>query len=89
MVKIQFTLLFLVVVLLSKTCVSQSTCDFYANATGTMMQNYTNNVYNPLRAKDIYGAIRVLSSGYVVTTYRCCFNKIILDPTSIYPQDIS
>jgi len=30
---------------------AQSTCDFYANQTGVMLQNYTNNYYNTLKPK--------------------------------------
>jgi len=44
-------LILIIIIFIAKIYNTQNTCDFYANQTGVMLQNYTNNYYNTLKPK--------------------------------------
>jgi hypothetical protein len=83
--KILILILFL---LLAQEYKSQTVCDNYLTYTSSQMQNFTSNAYNPMRVNNIWGYLAVLR-GFVQATYQSCFGKIIIDPDSLYPQDIT
>jgi len=74
--------------LIVKASLAQTVCDNYLTYTSSQMQNFTSNAYNPMRVGNIYGYLLVLR-GFVQATYQSCFGKIIIDPDSLYPQDIT
>jgi len=77
-----------IIVLVSNGVHSQTVCDNYLTYTSSQMQNFTSNAYNPMRLNNIWGHLAVLR-GYIQATYQSCFGKIIIDPDSLYPQDIT
>lgn len=85
--KKQIFLLILLLLFSFKTN-SQTVCDNYLTYTSRQMQNFTSNAYNPMRLNNIWGYLLVLE-GYVQATFQSCFGKIIIDPDSMYPRDIT
>ncbi len=47
-----------------------------------------NAKYNPLQPEDIYDRLNSLRAT-ILATYQLCLGKVIYDPDSLYPQDIS
>jgi len=52
------------------------------------MGNFNTKAYNPLQPENIYDRLNSLRAS-ILATYQLCFNKIIIDPDSLYPQDVS
>ena len=66
----------------------QTSCDFELMYVSTEMGNFNTRGYNPLNASGIFDRLNSLRAT-VLATYQLCFNKSIIDPDSLYPQDIS
>jgi hypothetical protein len=70
-------------------CQSQQTsCDFELMGVSTVMGNFNTKGYNPLNVSGIYDRLNSLRAT-ILATYLLCFNKSIIDPDSLYPQDIT
>ena len=52
------------------------------------MSNFNTMAYNPLNPLKIYDRLNQLRAT-VLGSYQLCFNKSIIDPGSLFPQDIS
>ncbi len=79
-----FTLLFLCLTYTN----SQTSCDFAVQMISTDMGNFNTKGYRPLQPEAVYDRLNSLRAS-VLTTYQLCFGKIIIDPDSLYPQDIT
>lgn len=66
---------------------SQTSCDYELIIVSNAMSNF-NTKYNPLIPESIYDRLNSLRAS-ILATYQLCFDKIIIDPDSLYPQDIS
>jgi len=51
------------------------------------MGNFNTQAYNPLNPSAIYDKLNSLRAS-ILATYQLCFNKSIIDPDSLYPQEI-
>jgi hypothetical protein len=52
------------------------------------MGNFNTKAYNPLNVQNLYDRLNSLRAS-ILATYQLCFGRIIIDPDSLYPQDIS
>lgn len=67
---------------------SQTSCDYELQIVSTEMGNFNTKAYNPLQPQNIYDRLNSLRAS-ILATYQLCFNKIIIDPDALYPQDVS
>ena len=67
---------------------SQTACDYEVMLMSADMGNFNTRGYNPLNASGIYDRLNSLRAT-IIGSYQLCFNKSIIDPDSLYPQDIS
>ena len=80
---------FILVILSFLICAhSQTSCDYELQIISTEMGNFKTKAYNPLQPENIYDRLNSLRAS-ILAAYQLCFNKIIIDPDSLYPQDVS
>lgn len=65
---------------------SQSVCDDELILASSQMGNFVTRGYNPPMLNRLFSELNSLQAT-VLATYQLCFNKIIIDPSSLYPQD--
>jgi hypothetical protein len=51
------------------------------------MGNFNTKAYNPMNPELLYDRLNSLRAS-ILATYQLCLGKIIIDPDSLYPQDI-
>ena len=67
---------------------SQTSCDYELVLVSSQMGNFTSKAYNPPILNDLFYELNSLQAT-ILATYQLCFGKIIIDPSSLYPQDKS
>lgn len=78
-------LIFLSILILVNT---QTSCDYSLQMISTDMGNFNTKAFNPLNPENLYNRLNELRAS-VLTAYQLCFGKIIIDPDSLYPQDVT
>ena len=66
----------------------QTACDDELILVSSQMGNFNTRGYNPPILNRMFAELNSLQAT-VLATYQLCFNKIIIDPSSLYPQDKS
>ena len=69
-------------------CRTQTACDDELILASSQMGNFNTRGYNPPILNRLFPELNMLQAT-VLATYQLCFNKIIIDPSSLYPQDKS
>ena len=67
---------------------SQTSCDYELILVSSQMGNFNTKAYNPPILNDLFNELNSLQAT-ILATYQLCFGKIIIDPSSLYPQDKS
>jgi hypothetical protein len=66
---------------------SQTACDYEVEIISSDMGYFNTKGYNPLNASNIYDRLNQLRAS-ILGTYQLCFNRSIIDPDALFPQDI-
>lgn len=66
--------------------VCQTACDDELILVSSQMGNFNTRGYNPPILNRLFVELNSLQAT-VLATYQLCFGKIIIDPSSLYPQD--
>jgi hypothetical protein len=78
----------LLIILLVWFSASQTSCDYELDYVSTAMGNFNTRGYYPLNVEKIYDQLNDLRAS-ILAAYQLCLGKIIIDPDSLYAQDIS
>lgn len=67
---------------------SQTSCDYELILVSSAMGNFNTKAYQPRIMDDLFSELNSLQAS-ILATYQLCEGKIIIDPSSLYPQDKS
>ncbi len=79
-------LLILISALLACSTVSQTSCDYELILASSAMGNFNTQAYNPPILNRLFTNLNSIQAT-ILATYQLCFNKVIIDPAAMYPQD--